>query len=42
MAFLRLLWLKLRAILAPLWRVGLISRPTAFRWEVDAALGVWS
>jgi hypothetical protein len=31
--------LRLRAKLAYLWRIGLIKRTTAFRWEMDAALG---
>ncbi len=34
--------LRLRARLARLWRFGLIERTTAFRWEMDAALGEWS
>lgn len=33
------LLLKLRAKLAWMWRIGLIERTTAFRWEMDAALG---
>lgn len=31
--------LTLRAHSARLWRLGIISRATAFRWEMDAALG---
>lgn len=36
------LLLAIRAKLAFLWRFGLIARPTAFRWEMDHALGEWS
>lgn len=31
--------LRLRARGAWLWRIGLIRRTTAFRWEMDAGLG---
>ena len=31
--------LKQRAKLAWIWRLGLIERTTALRWEMDAALG---
>jgi hypothetical protein len=31
--------LTLRARAAWLWRLGLIRRATAFRWEIDLALG---
>ena len=34
------LWLRARC--AHLWRVGLIKRTTAFRWEVDKALGEYT
>lgn len=34
--------LKLRAKFAFIWRFGLISRPRALVWEVDALLGEWS
>ncbi len=34
--------LKLRAKFAFLWRLGIIRRTTALRWEMDAALGEWS
>lgn len=37
-----LVLLRLRAKLAFIWRLGLIRRPTAFRWEMDALLGEWS
>ena len=36
------LLLALRAKLAWTWRIGLIRRGTAFRWEMDKALGEWS
>ncbi len=39
---LNLFILRLRAKGAYLWRIGLIKRTTAFRWEMDAALGEWS
>lgn len=31
----KLFLLRLRARFAWLWRIGLIKRTTAFRWEVD-------
>jgi hypothetical protein len=34
--------LRLRAFCSYLWRVGLIKRTTAFRWEMDAALGEYT
>jgi hypothetical protein len=34
--------LSIRAKLAHLWRLGIIKRTTAFRWEMDRALGEWS
>lgn len=34
--------LAARARLAFLWRWGIIKRATAFRWEMDRALGEWS
>jgi len=37
-----MIFLTLRAKLAFTWRWGLISRGTAFRWEMDRALGEWS
>ena len=33
------LLLKFRAKFAWIWRLGIIKRTTAFRWEMDAALG---
>lgn len=37
-----LVFLTLRAKAAGLWRLGLIKRTTAFRWEMDLALGEWT
>ena len=34
--------LDIRATLAYLWRIGLIKRTTAFRWEMDRVLGEWT
>lgn len=34
--------LSLRAKFAWMWRIGLIKRTTAFRWEMDRFLGEWS
>lgn len=34
--------LNLRARCGVMWRVGLIKRTTAFRWDVDAALGEYT
>jgi len=31
--------LSVRAQFAWLWRIGIIKRTTAFRWEMDRALG---
>lgn len=36
---LMLAYLRLRAKFAVLWRIGLIRRGTAFRWEMDLFLG---
>lgn len=36
------LLLRLRAKCAYLWRIGVIKRTTAFRWEMDAFLGEWT
>lgn len=36
------IFLRVRARCGVVWRVGLISRYTAFRWDMDAALGEWS
>lgn len=36
------LFLEARARLACLWRLGIIKRTTAFRWEMDRFLGEWS
>lgn len=33
------LFLEIRAKLAYTWRLGIIERTTAFRWEMDRALG---
>jgi hypothetical protein len=35
----KLFLLRIRAKGAYLWRLGIIDRTTAFRWEMDAALG---
>ncbi len=32
--------LEIRALFAWTWRIGLIKRTTAFRWEMDRLLGV--
>ena len=37
-----LLFLSVRAHLAWLWRIGLIKRTTAFRWEMDRFLGEYT
>lgn len=34
--------LGIRAKFAWVWRIGLIKRTTAFRWEMDRFLGEWS
>jgi hypothetical protein len=34
----RLTFLKMRAKCAWVWRLGLIRRATAFRWEMDLAV----
>ncbi len=36
------LFLEARAKAAYLWRIGLIKRTTAFRWEMDRALGEYT
>lgn len=36
------IFLALRSKFAWLWRIGLIKRTTAFRWEMDRLLGEWS
>jgi hypothetical protein len=36
------LFLTLRAKAAYLWRIGIINRETAFRWEMDRALGEYT
>lgn len=38
----KMFMLRLRARFAWMWRVGIIRRSTAFRWEMDSALGEWS
>jgi hypothetical protein len=37
-----MLFLTARAHAAWLWRIGLIKRTTAFRWEMDRALGEYT
>jgi hypothetical protein len=34
--------LEIRAKFAYVWRIGLIKRTTAFRWEMDRALGEYT
>lgn len=36
------LFLELRAKCAYLWRIGVIQRTTAFRWEMDRLLGEYT
>lgn len=36
------MFLFFRSKAAYLWRVGLIKRTTAFRWEMDRALGEYT
>lgn len=36
------LFLSIRAKCAYLWRIGIIKRTTAFRWEMDRALGEYT
>ena len=38
-ASMKLKLLRARAWFGWLWRIGLVKRTTAFRWEVDASLG---
>lgn len=35
-------FLRIRAKCAYLWRIGIIKRTTAFRWEMDDFLGEWT
>lgn len=37
-----MLLLSIRAKCAYLWRLGIIKRTIAFRWEMDRALGEWA
>lgn len=37
-----MLFLTIRAKCAYLWRLGIIKRTTAFRWEMDRALGEYT
>jgi hypothetical protein len=37
-----LTFLRSRAKCGHLWKIGIISRATAFRWDVDASLSEWS
>lgn len=38
----KMLFLTIRAKCAYLWYLGLIERSTAFRWEMDRALGEYT
>ncbi len=38
----KMLLLTIRAKCAYLWRIGVIRRTTAFRWEIDRALGEYT
>lgn len=38
----KMLFLKVRALCGHIWRLGLISRGTALRWELDASLGEYT
>lgn len=38
----KMLFLSIRAKCAYLWRIGIIKRTTAFRWEMDRALGEYT
>jgi hypothetical protein len=35
-------FLEIRAKCAWLWKIGVIRRETAFRWEMDLLLGEWT
>lgn len=37
-----MMFLTIRAKCAYLWRIGLIKRATAFRWEMDRFLGEYT
>lgn len=37
-----MLFLEIRSWCAYLWRIGIIKRTTAFRWEMDRFLGEYT